>query len=87
MKASEALYESTDLINQVNLKITHPILETHSNAASSSGGLQAASEAGATQPESYFYIHDTQHISSFVSKDASPPCFSSTVPDCAATAT
>lgn len=62
-KQSKTRHEGIDLLNQLNLKITHPIVATHSNAASSSGGQQAAFEAVATQHENHMSIHDTPHIS------------------------
>lgn len=52
-KQSKTPHESIDLIHQLSLKITDPIVATHSNAASSSGGQQAAFEAVATQHERY----------------------------------
>ncbi len=62
-KQSKTLHGGIDLLNQLNLKITHPIVATHSNAASSSGGQQAAFQAVATQWENYMSAHDTPQIS------------------------
>lgn len=66
-KQSKTLHEGIDLLNQVNLKITHPIVATHSNAASSSGGQQAAFEAVATQHENYMSVHNTKDASASAS--------------------
>lgn len=63
-KQSQTLYKSIDLIHQLHLTITHPVLATHSNAASSSWGQQAAFEAAATQHENYMLIHGTLPLSS-----------------------